>query len=484
MSGKAESISKRTKWSYCVGATGRDAAYVLVSMFVLTYIQYTCKLTVAQFSVISAAMVVCMIWDAVNDLMMSTIIENAHLKGGKFRPFILAGALLNAGVIIAMFTIRPSGWGFVLFFCITYLLWGMTYTVNDIAYWGMLPSLSSDPGERDTLVTLMGIFVCIGQFSVAGIVPVVIAGNAVMAFRVTALIVACAFIAFQTLTFWGVTEQERTDSETKVTLRGMASILARNDQLISVGIAYILFCVGQQLLLLLAVNFFYFAFGYSTAGDLITLFTVMYGLGTLAAQFVYPVLSARISRMRIITACLICLVVCYLLFLSFGYVIPMNVVLLNVVGFVIFFCQGLFNLAVIVMVNNTIEYDEYRFGERHDSIISAIRSFASKLSGALNQGAASLILIISGIYAVSQSISALEVEIGSGTLDRETALLQADAFIAAVQPSQTLMLRAGMVFVPLVVMIAAWLILKAKYRIDEQEYERLVREIAERKKHG
>jgi melibiose permease/lactose/raffinose/galactose permease len=484
MNGKAESISKRTKWSYCVGATGRDAAYVLVSMFVLTYIQYTCKLTVAQFSVISAAMVVCMIWDAVNDLMMSTIIENAHLKGGKFRPFILAGALLNAGVIIAMFTIRPTGWGFVLFFCIIYLLWGMTYTVNDIAYWGMLPSLSSEPGERDTLVTLMGIFVCIGQFSVAGIVPVVIAGNAVMAFRVTALIVACAFIAFQTLTFWGVTEQPRTDSETKVTLKGMASILARNDQLISVGIAYILFCVGQQLLLLLAVNFFYFAFGYSTAGDLITLFTVMYGLGTLAAQFVYPVLSARFPRMRIITACLICLVVCYLLFLSFGYVIPMNVILLNVVGFVIFFCQGLFNLAVIVMVNNTIEYDEYRFGERHDSIISAIRSFASKLSGALNQGAASLILIISGIYAVSQSISALEVEIGSGTLDRETALQQADGFIAAVQPSQTLMLRAGMVFVPLVVMIAAWLILKLRYRIDEKEYERLVREIAERKNHG
>ncbi len=72
-------IDKKTKWCYCVGATGRDAAYVLVSMFVLTYVQYTMKLTVAQFSVISAAMVVCMVWDAVNDLLMSTIIENLSL---------------------------------------------------------------------------------------------------------------------------------------------------------------------------------------------------------------------------------------------------------------------------------------------------------------------------------------------------------------------------------------------------------------------
>lgn len=47
----------------------------------------------------------------------------------------------------------------------------MTYTMNDIAYWGMLPSLSSDPKERDTLVTLMSVFICVGQFAVAGSCP-------------------------------------------------------------------------------------------------------------------------------------------------------------------------------------------------------------------------------------------------------------------------------------------------------------------------
>ena len=43
------SLDKRTKWCYCIGATGRDAAYALVSMYLLTYVQYTKKLTVAQF---------------------------------------------------------------------------------------------------------------------------------------------------------------------------------------------------------------------------------------------------------------------------------------------------------------------------------------------------------------------------------------------------------------------------------------------------
>ncbi|MCR5583955.1 MAG: glycoside-pentoside-hexuronide (GPH):cation symporter [Lachnospiraceae bacterium] len=474
-------IDKKTKWSYCIGATGRDAAYALVSMFVLTYIQYTMKLSVAQFTVISVAMVICMVWDAVNDLMMSSIIENSHYKMGKYRPFIIVGALLNAVVIILMFTVRPTGWSFVIFFCITYLLWGMTYTINDIAYWGMLPSLSSDPKERDSLVTLMGVFVCIGQFLVAGIVPMVIAGNAIAAFRIIGIIVALGFLLFQTLTFLGVTEKERVDNAEEVNFKKMFGILKRNDQLVKSGIAYVLFCVGQQLLLLLAVNFFYFEFGYSESGDLVTLFTVMYGLGTLAAQFVYPVISQKTSRKKIYSACILILVIGYLVLLGFGYIIPKNIVLLMITGFVIFFCQGLINLAMVVIINNTIEYDEYRFNERHDSIISAIRSFASKFSGALNQGAASLILIVSGIYAVSQNISALEVEVGKGAMTGAEALSKADSIIATVEPGQTLILRIGMVAIPLIVMIASWLIIQKGYRIDEKEYARMVGEIEKRK---
>ena len=72
--------------------------------------------------------------------------------------------------------------------------------MNDIAYWGVLPSLSSDSKTRDSLVTTMSVFVCIGQFSVAGVVPIVIAGNAVNAYRIVALIVAIGLVVFQCLT--------------------------------------------------------------------------------------------------------------------------------------------------------------------------------------------------------------------------------------------------------------------------------------------
>ena len=474
-------IDTRTKWSYCVGATGRDMAYTLVSLYLITYIQYTMKLTVAQFSVISACVVLCLIWDAINDPLMGIIIENFHFKSGKFKPWIFTGVLLNAVIIVLLFSLRPQGWAFVAFFGISYLLWGMTYTMNDIAYWGMLPSLSSDPQTRNSLVTLMSIFICIGQFSVAGILPTLVAGNAVRAYRYAALIVALCFIAFQMLTCFGVRERPVRAASEKLSLRKMFGIFRRNDQLIAIGIGSFLFNVGNGLLIVFAVNFFYFEFGYAEGGRLVFIFTVMYGLGTLVSQACYSSLSRKFSRKSLLKICIAVITVCYVLLLLFGYATPKNIILLNAIGFVIFFFQGLWNLMVIVMLNNTIEYDEYKFSERHDSVIAAIRSFSVKLSGAVNQGISASVLIISGIYTASQKISQLEIEAGKGNISGNTVLQQADNFIRAVLPYQTFLLRIGMVLFPLLAFCGCYLLVKTKYKIDEKEYIRIVGEIEKRR---
>ena len=467
-------MTKKTKWSYCVGAVGRDAAYALVSMYLILYVQYTMNLTTAQFAVISACMVGCMVWDAVNDLMMGIIIENAHMKMGKFKPWILLGAILNACVIIGLFTIRPGGWGFVAFYSVGYLLWGMTYTMNDIAYWGMLPSLSSDAEVRNVLVTTMSVFTCIGQFLVAGVVPMVIAGNAIKAYRVIALVVGLMFIGFQALTALGVTEQEREEPGTSLSLKDMFQIFSRNDQLVWAGISSILFNVGQNLLIIFGVNFFYVEFGYAKSGDLVFLFTVMYGLGTLFSQASYAAVMKRLSRRQVLTCATIGIVVLYIGFLGVGYVLPKSVLLINIIGFLIFFFQGFINMTVIVMINNTIEYDEYRYHERHDSVISAVRSFSVKLAAGINQGLSTLVLIVSGIYATSQKISGLEMAAGQGEMTSQEVLDRATGYLGAILPSQGFALRLGMTMIPIATIFAMYLLLRNNYKIDEEEYTRLV----------
>lgn len=294
----SEKLDAGTKWSYCVGATGRDAAYALVSMYLILYVQYTMNLTSAQFAVISGAMILCMVWDAVNDLLMGIIIENTHFKMGKFKPWILIGCITNAAVIICLFTIRPSGWAFVGFYSLFYLLWGMTYTMNDIVYWGVLPSLSSDPGTRDSLVTIMSIFICIGPFSVAGVVPVVIAGNAVKAYRTVALVVALALVAFQLLTAFGIKERDRKEQTEKLSLKDMYRIFARNDQLVAAGATSVFFNITCNILIIFGVNFFYIEYGYSESGNLVFYFTVMYGLGMVLIPVLTLIVSYVIIRKR------------------------------------------------------------------------------------------------------------------------------------------------------------------------------------------
>ena len=477
---KTSALDKRTKWSYCIGATGRDMAYALVSMFLINYIQYTMNLTIAQYSAISAILVVCLIWEAINDPMMGIIIENSHLKAGKYRPWILLGVILNAIIIILLFTLRPQGWLFVAFFGVSYLLWGMSFTMNDIAYWGLLPSLTSDQKERNSLVSLVCIFCSLGQFTVAGVIPMIVAGSAVNAYRIAALAVALSFLAFQLLTFFGVKEKPRSKKTEALSLKDMFRIFFRNDQLVTAGIACLLFNIGNGLLILMGMNFFYFDFGYSKGGSLIFTFTVMYGLGTILAQGSYATIARFFTRKKMLRFLTCAIAVAYTLFFITGKIIPQTPLLLNIEGFLIFFFQGLFNMNVVVMLNNTIEYDEYRFNECHESIISAVRSFAVKLSSAINQGIQALVLIISGIYTISQKISSLENQAGAGKISSEEVLLQADNYISTASSLQRMILRLGITLIPVLVITSAYILLKRKYKIDEDEYNRLVNEIEKR----
>ena len=72
-------VNARNKWSLSVGCVGRDLCYTLVSLFLLTYLQFTGLFDTTQFLVLSVIIVLCRVWDAVNDPMMGTIITNTNV---------------------------------------------------------------------------------------------------------------------------------------------------------------------------------------------------------------------------------------------------------------------------------------------------------------------------------------------------------------------------------------------------------------------
>jgi len=101
------------------------------------------------------------------------IVDNTKTKYGKFKPWIAFGAFVSGIITILLFTdFGLTGTAFIVVFGILYLLWGITYTTNDIPYWSMLPALSMDQKEREKIGSFAKICANVGLFTVvAGIVP-------------------------------------------------------------------------------------------------------------------------------------------------------------------------------------------------------------------------------------------------------------------------------------------------------------------------
>ncbi|MBR6780133.1 MAG: MFS transporter [Clostridia bacterium] len=170
-SNTGDKVFDRNKWTYSLGGIGRDLAYSLYTYFLLTFILYTKQITDAQFAAIGVIIVICRIWDGINDPIMGGIIENTRTKIGKFKPWILIGCITNSIVLVLIYSLPLDGTPFVVAFTFLYLIWDLTYTMNDIGYWSMLPSLTSDPEKRDILTSSANLWAGLGTILANGLIP-------------------------------------------------------------------------------------------------------------------------------------------------------------------------------------------------------------------------------------------------------------------------------------------------------------------------
>src|SRR3989339_1094904 len=189
-----QSISKQTKYVYAMSGMGRDMMYALYANFLLVFLTDALGLPNWQLIAVGTIIAVSRIWDAINDPMMGTIVDNTKSKHGKFKPWILIGAVTSAIVFFVLFQdLGLSGTSFVVVFGILYVLSGMTFTMNDISYWSMYPSFTTDPKERESIGSLARIFASIGMFITIALVPIIYqnwSGGPIQAFSILAGVIA------------------------------------------------------------------------------------------------------------------------------------------------------------------------------------------------------------------------------------------------------------------------------------------------------
>ncbi|MBN2882295.1 MAG: MFS transporter, partial [Clostridia bacterium] len=295
--------NNRNRYAYGLGTIGRDMLYSLISMYLIFYLSDIVNLSNSVLWWVTAIIMGARIFDALNDPIMGVIVDNTRSRFGKFKPWITIGAFTSGIFTILLFTdFQLSGTPYILMFAFLYVMWGISFTANDISYWSMLPSLSTNQKEREKIGAFARICANIGLFMVvAGIVPLTTAiGDATGSMKSAYFIFTIAVVAImwigQSITVFGVKEKKVFKVEEKTTLKGMVRAIFKNDQLLYTAIAMALFMIGYVTTTGFGLYYFKYAFGDE---GMYSIFAIILGVAQITALALFPLFSKKFNRKKL-----------------------------------------------------------------------------------------------------------------------------------------------------------------------------------------
>ena len=446
---------KRNKYCFGLGTVGRDMFYAMESMFLMVYLTAVLNLPDSTLLLMGGILTALRIFDAFNDPIMGIVVDNTRSRWGKFKPGMLGGALTGGVFMVLMCTdLRLSGAAYAVVFTICYLGFDFLYGLNDIAYWSMLPSLTTDQKERERIGSFARICANIGLFAVVvGIIPATnalggVLGSLKQGWFALALIITALMLVFLSITLFGVKEVRGVfKEEEKTSFLEMFRVIFKNDQLLWVAISMALFMIGYVTTTNFGVYFFKYVYGDE---NMYSIFALVLGLSQLAALLVFPAISKKITRKKLYAIATALVAAGYIIFFA----APMNIAPIGLAGVLIFVGEGFIQILMLMFLTDTIEYCQWKSGKRSESITFSIQPFINKIGGALANGVLTITLVFSGI---NQAESAADVT-AEGILG----------------------LKFSMLILPLIIIAIGFLVNFSKFKIDEKFYARIIGDLKER----
>ncbi|MBR4241930.1 MAG: MFS transporter [Eubacterium sp.] len=381
-------MGQKTSWKekigYGIGAVGLDLSYGMFYSFLSYYLSSVLGLKEAFLLLLTP---IARIWDGINDPMMGTIVDNTRTKHGKYRPWIIIGAICNAAVLFLLFTsFGMSGMKLYIYIGVMYILWGMTNTMADIPYWSMIPSFTSDPDDRNMVSTVARTFSGLGQGIITVLTPIILPmlstgmttdkGYSASGFSRWAGICAAMLVFFSAICVLSTKERNvHNDKKTKFSFKKIFMVLKSNDQLIIFMIFAMLSNAGWYLTSGTAV--YYFSDVLSKPKEQ-SLFQTIGAVGSVLGLLVIPILSKWIDKKRIYQISLSATVFGYILMFIFA---KLKIAIALDISYIIS-STGIASMFVsqTVFLADIVDYGEYKNGERNESITFSMKGFLQKMA--------------------------------------------------------------------------------------------------------
>lgn len=443
----------RNKYFFGLGTIGRDMFYAFEANALLYFLSNVLSLPIEIFAATSLVLSVLRIIDAINDPITGLIIDNIHTKWGKFKPAILVGGVLSVIFYLGLFGNVGTGWNFVVFFAVAYVLWDISYGINDIAYWTLLPSLTVDQKQRESFGAFARICANVGMYIImVGWQPITAAmGNTAKAWFTVAVVISAVYLAFLCFPLFGVKEDKtRFRQEEKTTFKQMWTALTKNDQLMWTTLSMALFMVGYCTTTSFATYYMQYLYGDL---NMYAVLAGVCGVAQLAALGIFPLFSKKYNRRQLYTGAIILVVAGYCVF----FFAEKSLVLIAASAVLLFVGQAFIQLLMLMFLADTIEYGQWKTNKRNESITFSIQPLINKIGGALATGLVSISIILAGVKSADSNVAATAIDAGG-----------------------QMIIKGAMFAIPLLLILVSYFIYLKKYKIDKEFYDEIITDLKAR----
>jgi melibiose permease/lactose/raffinose/galactose permease len=264
-----------------------------------------------------------------------------------------------------------------------------------------------------------------------------------------AVVIAAIYLLGLLFPLLGVKEKRLPVQEQESTsVKQMFRALLKNDQLMWTTLAMALFMIGYCTTVNFAVYYMKYLFG--DEGMYVVLVAVV-GVAQLGTLSVYPMVAKKLNRRQLYTLGTVLVLIGYAIF----FFAEVSIVLIALGAVLVFVGQAFIQTLMLMFLADTVEYGQWKLGKRNESITFSIQPLINKIGGALATGVVSLTLIFSGI------------KVDGGTAE-------------AIGPEGKLIVKAAMFILPLLMIIAGYIVYLKKYKISEEFYAQMLEDLEKR----
>ena len=366
-------------------------------------------------AVVGTMFLVTRIWDSLSDPVMGAIADRTTTKWGKFRPYILWGAVPFGIIGVLTFTTPSLGMtGKIIYAYVTYSLMMGMYTIVNVPYASLLGVMSPNPKDRNTLATFRMAFAYIGSFiALLLFMPIVnmISGNSPdivdqqQAWTVGVGVIAVICVILFVLTFALTRERVKPIKEKQAKLKEDLRDLAKNKPwwiLLGAGIAALVFNSIRD-----GATVYYFKyFIVEESFTSVSLFGFSFVLSGLylavgqAANIVGVVLAAPISnKIGKKNTYLGAMVIATILSVIFFWFSKEQIALIFVFQVLISICAGSIFPLLWSMYADCTDYSELQTGNRATGLIFSSSSMSQKFGWAIGSALTGWLLAYYGFQA-------------------------------------------------------------------------------------